>query len=106
MSTIKPGMSLDDVMPVKDIEHDSVHHTMGDAAKHYISKREQLICEALDKHFGVGEWTHGMVRDLNTKSYPDHVEFFVGEKCILKLGKLKVTLPGTICDVKTIVTME
>jgi hypothetical protein len=91
---IKSGRSLDDVNPVKTIEHESTHHTIDDAIAHYESKRGQLICEALDKHFGEGNWTPETVSDLTSNVYPNHTEFFADGKLILRLGKLKVTLSG------------
>ena len=104
MSTIKPGKSLDDVR-VTDVILESTHHTVDDAMKHYTTKREQLICEAMDKHFGVDNWTPSTVSGLTSKVYPNHTEFFVGKKCILRLGKLKVTIPGRVPyeDINTII---
>jgi len=93
MSTIKPGKSLDDINTVK---HESTHHTVDDVMAHYESKREQLMCEALDKHFGVGNWTPETVSNLTSKVYPNHTEFFADGKLILRLGKLKVHIPGRV----------
>jgi len=107
MSMIKPGKSLDDVKPVKTVDHASTHTTIDGATKHYMSLREKLICEAFDKHFGVEGWSPETIKEfIKMKVYPDHTEYFVGDQMILKLGKLKVTIPGKIhfANIKATIT--